>query len=78
MGEYDATAMHQHAQHLFDSWDQDALPGLHEWLSRRHIDANVAPHSYILHLIQEEAANGDAIAIDALGSEAHTTESEEQ
>ena len=78
MGEYDATAMHQHAQHLFDGWDQGALPGLYEWLSSRHIDANVAPHSYILHLVQEEAGNGDAVAMAALGSEATNTDSEEQ
>lgn len=45
---YDPTAANQHAQLLFDSVDAARLPDLYDWLSRKNIDANVAPHAEIL------------------------------
>lgn len=80
MNPYDSSAMHQHAQLLFDAWPEAGLPHLHSWLSRAHIDANVAPHGYIRHLIAEQAAGGDELAVAALGSEAdpvHVTSEED-
>lgn len=66
---YDPTAPNQHAQLLFDSWEpQDALPALYDWLSRRNVDANRAPHAGIRARIERDAAGIEG-GVDEFGIE---------
>lgn len=72
---YNPDEGNQDAQFLFDAFTPERLPDLYAWLSRRNIDANVAPHNLIRRLIDEDAAGvgpapGDApdpFALAALG-----------
>jgi hypothetical protein len=55
--EYDPAQPGQHAQWLFNHWQEGPVEELYDWLSRRNIDANVAPHAEITRLYRADVAN---------------------
>lgn len=57
--EYNPSATDQHAQLLFDNWEEGELGDLYSWLSNRNIDANVTPHTQIKELYIADHTEGD-------------------
>jgi hypothetical protein len=62
--EYDPSAANQHAQHLFNEWQDGPLSELYAWLSEKNIDANVTPHAEVKRVwrAEQDAAVADADA----------------